>query len=704
MAPMRTTLTCAALLLVSVSLLGQAPNDARAKLYAYIDDLAHRHLATRAQAIARIQTRSDADRRKSAVREKILRLIGGLPERRGPVAVKEFGTVSGDGFRVEKVAYESLPGFWVTADLYTPASGAGPFPAIVLAPGHGAGGKTENWSWGANFARNGILALAYDPIGQGERLQYYDPEKKASFIGNPTGEHGEANVGPLLIGDTIARYMVNDAMRGVDYLTSRKDVDGSRIGAFGCSGGGTMTAYFAALDDRVKAAAVACYFTSFKELLASNQGAQDAEQSIPHFIEEGLDFPDWAEAFAPKPYAVVSTESDMFPFAGARTTVDEAKAFYELYGAEEKLQWITGPGGHGNLGPISPQILAFFTKNLKGSEPNPPFAPIRAPQTTDMIVTPTGQVSTAIGGETVYSINRPRTATLIPGPAVLNSKSDVQKLQSRLREDIRSLTGAVLKPGVSQASVDLKGTEQRDGYRLQTISLRSDGDTSVSGLLAIPDGARPKPAVLMMEDPISSAEVDRLAKSGHVVMALTPRPTPAGTESIKSPYLGVFNLISLRAFLVGRTILGLRVDDTIRAVDVLAARTDVDRSAISAYGNGALGMTLLHAAVLDTRINKVVIGNTLTSYRMIADQPVHRNVSEVVIPGVLRRYDTGDLLEAIYPRHVVIIAPQDALGAAVSEEEFRKAMPAVFQSEQKLGSKDRIAFQPRRTDTVLPLD
>lgn len=156
---------------------------------------------------------------EAAVREKILRLIGGLPERRGQVAVKQFGALSGGGFRVEKIAYESLPEFWVTADLYIPSSGEGPFPAIVLAPGHGAGGKTENWSWGGNFARNGIVALAYDPIGQGERLQYYDKDRKASFIGNPTGEHGEANVGPMLIGDTIARYMVNDAMRGVEKMS-----------------------------------------------------------------------------------------------------------------------------------------------------------------------------------------------------------------------------------------------------------------------------------------------------------------------------------------------------------------------------------------------------------------------------------------------------------------------------------------------------
>src|SRR5439155_6022703 len=298
-----------------------------------------------------------------------------------------------------------------------------------------------NWSWGRNFARNGMVALAYDPIGQGERLQYYDADRKASFIGNPTGEHGEANIGPMLIGDTIARYMVNDAMSGVDYLVARKDVDSTRIGAFGCSGGGTMTAYFAALDDRVKVAATACYITSFEELLASPQGAQDAEQSIPHFIEEGLDFADWVEAFAPKPYAIVSTRDDMFPFEGARQTHDEAMRIYGLYRAEENLQWITGPGGHGNLGPISPAILAFFNKFLKRSNDPPQFTPMRLTRAADLQVTPTGQVSTSLGTETIFSINRKRAEPLLAQPAVLTGKTGLQRLQERLRKDIRSLTG-----------------------------------------------------------------------------------------------------------------------------------------------------------------------------------------------------------------------------------------------------------------------
>ena len=169
-----------------VGLVAQNPppdNGARNQLHQFIDGLAHADVTARTAAIARISTRQDAERRQAATREKLRRLIGGLPEHSGRVAVKEFGSVAAEGFLVEKIAYESLPGFWVTADVYRPSSGQGPFPAIVLAPGHGAGGKTENWSWGANFARNGIIALAYDPIGQGERLQYYDADRKASFVG-----------------------------------------------------------------------------------------------------------------------------------------------------------------------------------------------------------------------------------------------------------------------------------------------------------------------------------------------------------------------------------------------------------------------------------------------------------------------------------------------------------------------------------------
>ena len=165
--------------------------------------------------------------------------------------------MAGDGFRIEKLAYESLPGFWVTANLYAPADGEGPFPAVLLAPGHEASGKQSQYSFGVNLARNGIVALAIDPLGQGERLQYFDPERKASIIGGSTGEHGEANIPAMLVGENIARYFINDSMRAIDYLIARPDVDAKRIGALGCSGGGTSTAYLGALDPRLSVLGVA---------------------------------------------------------------------------------------------------------------------------------------------------------------------------------------------------------------------------------------------------------------------------------------------------------------------------------------------------------------------------------------------------------------------------------------------------------------
>jgi len=636
--------------------LGQSDNSARQKLIEMLDGIANQQLAERTEAVARIQSRADAEKRKKEVRGRILSLIGGLPEHRGAVGVKQFGMIEEDGFRIEKLAYESLPGLWVTANLYLPASGNGPFPAVLLAPGHEATGKQSQYSFGGNFARSGVIALAIDPLGQGERLQYFDPEKKASVIGGSTGEHGEANVPAMLIGEDVARYFINDSMRGIDYLLSRRDVNADRIGALGCSGGGTSTAYLAALDDRVKVAGVACYITSFKELLPSATGVQEAEQSIPHFIESGLDFADYVELFAPKPYAIISTMSDMFPFEGARQTRDEAARFYKIYGAEDHLQWITGPGGHGNLGPISPAILGFFLHYLKDAPAgDAPFTPLRIQNPADLLCTPTGQVSTSLGGETIPSIIKAEAAKL----------PQKHPAAEELAEDIRGLTGVVARPKKQAPPAAVISTEDRGSYNLSKLSIQGENG-EVPALVAVPKASGRKPALLIVDSDPEKALKTELAEQGTVVMAVGVTPTPPGTEGAKSPYLGTFNLLSLRAFLVGKTLVGMRVDDAIRAVDWLASRDDVDPKSISVYGSGPMGIVVLHAAALDSRMSRVAVEDTLASFRMVLDEPLHKLIPESVIPGVLPKYDLGDVIKAIAPRPVSVVAPQDAAGKTVN--------------------------------------
>jgi hypothetical protein len=232
--------------------------------------------------VAGLKTQAEAEARKARTKATVLKLIGGLPLTRTPLAAKTFGVIQEDGFKVEKITYDSLPGYHVTANRLC-ADGEGTVSGVIVAPGHGLDGKIGNRGFAVNLARAGMIVLAYDIVAEGERLQHYDPELGASKVGRPTGEHSLAAWQTAPVGDHVSRYFIWDAVRGLDYLAARPDVDAQRLGAFGCSGGGTMTAFLSALDERVKATATACYVTDFDHLL-STVGPQDGEQSIPGFL------------------------------------------------------------------------------------------------------------------------------------------------------------------------------------------------------------------------------------------------------------------------------------------------------------------------------------------------------------------------------------------------------------------------------------
>ena len=187
------------------------------------------------------------------------------------------------------------------------------------------------------------------------------------------------------------------------------------------------------------------------------------------------------------------------------------------------------------------------------------------------------QVATSIGGETVYSLNRKRAASLLAPVRPLEGNSDLENLRSRVRQDIVTLAGVIAKAGGTPPTVDIKATDRRKDYRIETLAFHSEPGIELSGLVAIPDTAGPKPVVLMLDSQpagrltAADGDLDRLATAGRIVMVLEPRPSPAG-EGIRGSILGPFYMLSMRAFLVGRTLVGMRTDDTIRAVDWLCER------------------------------------------------------------------------------------------------------------------------------------
>jgi hypothetical protein len=642
---------------------------AREQLADSLNHIAYADTTARAEAVEQIDNKAEAVARQQTVRAKILNLIGGLPTEKTPLHAQSLGIWQGDGFRIERIIYDSLPGFHVTANLYLPG-GKGPFPAVISSPGHGATGKLGAFQFAGNFARNGIAVLVYDVIGQGERLQY--PDTSGNSIVNQTiDEHAEAGVQTMLLGEHISRYFLWDAMRSLDYLQSRPDIEAEHIGAYGCSGGGTITAYFAALDERVKAAGVGCYLTSEQQLLIAT-GPQDAEQSIPGFIAAGLDFPDWIELFAPKPYAMVSTTTDIFPYAGAKTTFEEAKRFYAVMGVEDRLHWITGPGPHGNLGPLMPDILAFFLHSLKGtpaSAPKPTMVQIAAPPKEAQLCTATGQLANSIGGETVYSINRKHAHALL-------AERGTPSLQ-QLRASIISLShlSTMQVTGGAAQLTDVRGTTDRQDHLVRTLRIDEQG-SSLPAVLSTPSAAGRHPVTLVLDSNTREADVESHSPSDHVVLILGLQRSPVAVETahcadsygwyctkMNPIYVGPLYLMSQRALLVDKTLLGLRLDDVFAVVNGLCAQPYADCTDLSATASGAYGTVLLYAALLDSRFAHVSIDHSLSSYRSVVDTQLHRNVSESILPGALLHFDLPDIVAALGKR-ITVNSPIAADGSA----------------------------------------
>jgi cephalosporin-C deacetylase-like acetyl esterase len=688
--------------LASATLFAIAPeSNPQVEFNRYLSGLARADLAARETTIQAIETRTQAEQRRAQVRETVLRLIGGLPDKPGPLHAQSVGTLHEDGFHVERLIYDSLPNFHVTADLYVPDKGKAPYPAILYTPGHSPAGKIEAWLFSANMARNGVAVLAYDPIGEGERLQYFDTATEKSLAGGPTGEHSEASVQAMLTGNHIARYFVEDAMRGIDYLRSRQDIDATRIGAMGCSGGGTVTAYLAALDPRVKAAGVACYITGFDELLSSI-GPQEAEQTLPGFISDGLSFPDWIEMAAPTPYAVISTTEDMFPFAGARKSVDEARRIYGLYDAGDRLQWITGPGRHGNLRPIYPQIMGFFLHWLTGSTETPMVEELTPPPAQDLLCTKTGQVASSLGGATVASLNR-AYAPAAKTKLALTTTAQLEQFREHIAHEVRAELGLDQAAGPGAPQVIIASREQKTGYRLQTLRFVGTAGVEWPASLAIPDSEGKKPAILLLSpEAPSEDELGRLAAEGNIVLALELPPGVKDAEGTKSPLLGPFYMATLRAMLVGKTLAGMRVADVLRAVEWLSTRPEVDVSRLSAQGAGPMGIVLLHAAVLEPRIQSITLDRTLVSYRNAVEEPVTRDLAQSVIPGVLQHYDLDDLVMAVAPRTVVVTEPLDAAGKTLDADAFRRQYAWVFASDRKLHQADQLRIAGQQPAATKP--
>ena len=644
------TALCATLFITCSLFAQEAIHD---PLLKWMNQIAQRQLQARQRVIDQIRTVAEAERRKIEVRAKLLELLGGLPDYDGPLNAKVTGEIKADGYTIEKVVFQSLPNFYVTADLYRPNK-PGRYPAILFQSGHTQEGKPEPQRAAANLALKGFVVLAPDPIGQGEREQSYDAQLSGALGGWSVPEHIQAGAQSILIGESAARFFIWDAKRGIDYLVSRPDVDPARLGAAGCSGGGALTTFIGAMDPRLKAVIPACYPNSYQLLFAGPD--PDTEMSFPSFLVSGLDVADYVEVTAPTPWLIQETEEDYFTPAGARMVYEEARHWYSIYGAEDKIGFFVGPGPHGTPLVSREAVYQWMIRWLKDGQGDFHEQPVHLYNNFDLLVTPTGHVDDIPGSRKVYQlILDDFHAKMRPGT--------VPELQAELRRlGIPSDGGSP-----ETALLDESNTPE---YRRQHIKFATEPGVEIEGTLYVPSSSTGrKPTVLLVADSgpyfqaaTTESLASRMAKKGRVVLTLDPRDSPG--ENTHAPFVGNW-ITNSRANQIGLNLPAMRAHDILRGIDLLAARSDVDPASIHAAARGVKGIWLLLAAAADPRIGKVWLDRTPYSLRAALENTLNMDLFDVVIPGFALHWDIDDLTKAMGTRQVMWTDPANWMNRIV---------------------------------------
>ena len=669
-------------------------SDAPNSLYHHLAGQAISLLKERSEAVSKLKVISDWQLRQNEVKKTLFEIVGPFPEKT-PLNARIQRTIEKDGYRIEHIVFESQPGFYVTSSMFIPGGlkKKSKAPVVIYCSGHAAEGYRSAIYLHviANLVKKGFIVFAFDPVGQGERLEYFDPKTGKSIVGEPTTEHSYPGAQAFITGSSQARYMIWDGIRAVDYLLTRKEVDPARIGITGRSGGGTQSAYIAAMDDRILAAAPENYLTNFTRLLQTI-GPQDAEQNLFNAISRGIDHADFLLVRAPKPALMITTTRDMFSIQGALETEKEVASIYKAYGNKDNFNRVEDDAPHASTKKNREAMYAFFQKYLNNpgisiDEETQPFAP------EEVRVTATGQVSTSLGGETVFSLNRKETEKRINELQV--SRGDMTKHLPKVLNSAKKLSG-YQEPSLINAPV-FTGRIQKEGYVIEKYFVKGEGDYVIPYLLMKP--VKPNGKALIYLHPSGKSaeasegrEIEWFVRNGLTVLA----PDIIGVGEMGpgiykgDAYIeGSSHNLWYASILIGRSIVGIRAGDVVRLARLLNKNGDI--SEVYGFARKEMAPVMLHAAAFDQSITRIAIIEPYSSYQSIAlNRFYDSKFVSCIVPGALTAYDLPDLAASLAPRKLLIAGVTYGNGRSLDPETVSKESEII-----------QTTYKSRNADTQL---
>lgn len=575
-----------------------------------------------------VTTAVELEQRQAEIRSAVAAGMGGVPEHDpdSPPTAEAVGEIQGDGFMLEKLLIHTASGVLVPAHLYLPADLESPTGGVLFSAGHSPAGKSEpTYQAGcARLARNGLVALIIDPHGQGERQAYVGEDGRP---GGPDGDptHSYAGVQSWWLGDSPARHFLHDALRALDYLASRDEVDGSRLGAAGNSGGGTLTTWLMALDERIAAAAPACFIADRGTIMRTGR-PQDTEQHLLDVAAVGVDHEDFLVAMAPRPVLVASANYDIFPIEGTLRTVERARRMYGVLGASSLVEHVRDDDVHAYTSVLAAATTRFMVRHL-GDQPDVELdeSEPEVIEESSLQCTPTGRLL----------VDRPEAKHLFD----LSHERHSQLVRGRPRsrdEQCSWLSGVVHANRSIPTEFHPRWLDATDEADEPVVVRRVLWDNEVAlhgaGILIVPSERHFTTLVVaVFDNGTCDAEsrrgwiIDR-ARRGQATFVVDLRgmgalsPTPINRDPVWARHGTGYTLLSQLVWL-GDSITAGRVFDLLRTVEFVRASNQIrlgDRPLeLHGEGTGALPVSLashlldgVDARVIDPQVNPCSIVTT----------------------------------------------------------------------------------------------
>ena len=612
---------------------------------AYLLREVHQQYAERQVELGRVlQSKNEMMQHKGVLQDRFRKIMGELPPKY-PLKSRVLKSSAQKGFTVEKIVFESLPKRYVTANLYLPV-GKGPFPAAIELCGHGLGGKIGAPAEAILLAKNGIAVLVVDPIGQGERVQFLDKEGKPATRGATT-EHTLLNAGCNLVGTSVAAWEWWDNHRAVDYLESRPDIDKTRLGVFGSSGGGTQATYLIGLEDRFKVASICSYFSRRERVLELN-GPSDGCQHIPGEGAQRLELADWVTMFAPKPVLIMSGLYDFVDYQGVLEGVSELQKVYDILRAKNNISLFTTEGGHGMPKAKREALATFFRTWLcKDTTSVRETELVKVPD-SDLQCTETGQVNTAFAD--AFSI--PDYSMAMANQFAAGRTAFLNQGEPVVRQKVIELLG-ITSP-LTKVHAEQTGIVPLRNYTLYKFQLIRKGEFPVPCVVVMPEKVGTSARVILSlnengKDLLLNDEttVGNFVNQGDILVVADLRGYGETADPSSLNDTKYWNREYRNAMLslhIGKSIVGQRVTDILSLVDFIKGDERFAAFPLQLSADGSYGPVAVHATYLDPRISKTEIVRSVKSYEEYLKNPLQRDVCTNVLYGVLKYYDLKDLI------------------------------------------------------------